>query len=169
MNDFTVSDTLLGFPSNCQKGENLNYLKNIETLGGILVKRTMSGFRRFDFIYKFCEDYKEQTRALDSIKLVFNKIMDKYRERHENKVDQRRGSISDVDNKDKFIFLDWLIEQKQNGADFEVESEVNTFIFGVINRYFIYCNFYLFHLLHDLSVSSKYTRKYEASTVFNMQ
>lgn len=133
-NLFFPAEAFLGYPTNCQKQENLELIRCIENLCEIWTRRTISPIKRFDFLFKLTNDYKMQTEALSIISSVYEVILENSKLRlntSQRRMEDQHRSVDGHDNTNS-VLLDWLIQQSTNGCyDINVKDEVNTLIFAV--------------------------------------
>ncbi|KAF2885870.1 hypothetical protein ILUMI_20303, partial [Ignelater luminosus] len=127
--------TAMGTEVNAQNNSESRYVLSVKEMSRILIDRTFSVLKMFDFFYHFCNDYQKERKAL--------KILHGYTESviHSRKEEliKANGHSEDVKNdrddigiKKRKTFLDLLLQYKKDGqpiTDTNIREEVDTFMF----------------------------------------
>nr|WCC58130.1 cytochrome P450 [Pharsalia antennata] len=120
-----LCETSMGTSVDAQENSEGEYVKSLERMCEIVINRSQSPYKRFDFIYRFTEDYRRQTEALKIINCFFCDII------------KAKGQIKDETKKNrgnnlKIAFLDLLLKFYADDKFTlnDVKDEVNTFLLG---------------------------------------
>lgn len=121
----------MGVKINAQLNENLEFVGAINNFLDILMRRYFAFLKRFDFYYKFTEDYKNEKKSVKILNEMTQRVIeDRKRERLNNDVNNAK-SDQDLGIKKKVALLDLLLDLKDQFTDKELCDEVNTFFFAV--------------------------------------
>lgn len=120
----------MGTQVKTQNGNNFQYITAVKKYLQILFKKQFSMLKRFDIIFKYTSDYKQLHQLADTLHAFTNSVIEKRREELLKNADVYEYS----DNKKKEVFLNLLLQMRDNGAplsDEDIREEVDTFMFEV--------------------------------------
>lgn len=116
-----------------------DYVRAIGFMRGIIMKRTFSAWKRFDSLFVYSAEYKEQKKCLDIIHGFVRGVIEKRKKEKQMKDSGKMNEeMDDLGIKKRLAFLDLLLESKIDGRDWteeEIREEVDTFMFEV-RRFF---------------------------------
>lgn len=129
-----ISETAMGAKINAQREPKNEYVRAVHFMTALFVKRALSIWKRFDFLFQFSSEYREQQKVCKILQDLTIKMI---QERREQLLQCQEDNIDMDDNrKKKTLFLDILLNATVNGeplSDIEIRDEVNSFMFGVSN------------------------------------
>lgn len=128
-----ISETSMGVSVNAQDNSESDYVKSVKLMCDMVIQRTFSPFKMYDFFYQFTELYRKEQRAL---KVLHGYTREVIRRRKEDlsKRTSMKESQDEYGRKKRFAFLDLLLEGddgKQVFSDDEIQEEVDTLLFEV--------------------------------------
>lgn len=127
-------ETAMGISINALKdGNQSNYVKSVKFMGKILMRRSFSFWKQYDFLFNMSSERKQELKMIDHIRKITDSVIktrtEEFRDRNNKKSEDYLG------RKKHEAFLDHLLaELEQNGGIMshqELREEVDTFIFSV--------------------------------------
>ncbi|CAH2005969.1 unnamed protein product [Acanthoscelides obtectus] len=115
----------MGISTDAQRSGNTSYCRSIEALTQIVMHRTMHPYKRFDFPFRFSNEYQKQQEALKVVDAFYEEIIRSKREAY--------SELPEEDEASKQNFLDQLLRYQENGealSDKDIKDEINTFVLG---------------------------------------
>lgn len=131
----------MGVKINAQLNENPEYVAAVKDFLDILMRRYFSFLKRFDFYYKFTEDYKKEQKSLAILNGMTQRVVENRKKERAKKVNNvNKENEQDLGIKRKVALLDLLLDLRDEFTDKELCDEVNTFFFAVSQSFtrFIY-------------------------------
>uniref|UniRef100_A0A6P7GB08 Cytochrome P450 4c3-like isoform X2 n=1 Tax=Diabrotica virgifera virgifera TaxID=50390 RepID=A0A6P7GB08_DIAVI len=129
-----ICETSMGVSIHAQKNPKSDYVRAVAELCRLLILRTYSPLKTFDFFYRLTSDYKlemEQVKILHSHTMqVITSRKEELKKKHK---DDQKEETDDVGIKKRKAFLDLLLETTIDGrplTDTEIREEVDTFLFA---------------------------------------
>nr|CAH7760909.1 unnamed protein product [Callosobruchus chinensis] len=125
----------------------------------IALHRIMSPWKRFDYFYKFTNEYQQQKEALKKIDAFYEEIISNKR-----KI-AAMNSVKQEKEESKQDFLDQLLQHQENDntfSDRDIKDEVNTFLFGGHDATSAGLSFILYTLARHPEVQEKILEEQEA-------
>ncbi|KAF2900474.1 hypothetical protein ILUMI_05709 [Ignelater luminosus] len=131
----TICATSMGTEVNAQNDSESKYVFSVKEMSRIIIDRTFSIFKMFDFFYYFSKDYQKEREALKILHGYTESIIESRKE----ELIKANGHSKDIQNdeddigrKKKKTFLDLLLQYKKDGqplTDKDIREEVDTFMF----------------------------------------
>lgn len=124
----------MGVNINAQKQPSSEYVRSVKEMCRIMMVRSMSIFKRNNFIYRFTRDYYKELNAIKCLHNFSTSVIQRKKEelKHVTK-SSVKVSTNEFGVKKKKAFLDLLLEfsQKEDDplTDEELREEVDTFVF----------------------------------------
>lgn len=128
-----ICETAMGISINALKdGNQSNYVKSVKFMGKILMRRSFSFWKQYDFLFNMSSERKQELKMIDHIRKITDSVIktrtEEFRDRNNKKSEDFLG------RKNHEAFLDHLLaELEQNGGIMshqELREEVDTFIFS---------------------------------------
>lgn len=139
-----IIETAMGTSVNAQENPNNEYVQAIKNILNIVMSRSFSSWKRFDFLFQFSKEYQLQNKSINTINNLTKSVIKKQR----NALIKAsvNGNANEDKNEDnirikKHALLDLLLVSTIDGkllTDDDITEEVNTFLAAV----YIYFNFY---------------------------
>lgn len=123
----------MGVNIDAQNYPSSEYVKSVKEMCRIVMERSTSIIKHYDFLYRFTKDYNVEQNALKHLHGFSNRVIKK--KRHELKTWGKCAEIqsNEYGIKRKKAFLDLLLEfsQKEENplTDEDLREEVDTFVF----------------------------------------
>ncbi|XP_072402695.1 cytochrome P450 4c3-like isoform X2 [Diabrotica undecimpunctata] len=158
-----LCETAMGVSIHAQKYPKSDYVRAVSELCRLLIIRTYSPLKTFDFFYRFTTDYKiemEQVKILHSH--TMNVITSRREELKKKQKEEQKEKIGDVGIKQRKAFLDLLLEETIDGRPFtdtEIREEVDTFLFAGHDTTANVISFTLYCLSLNKNVQDKVARE----------
>lgn len=130
----------MGIKMNAQIEDNKSdYVNAVKFMGKILITRTLSIFKQYDFFYQFTNDYRRERRAIKILHDVTESVIKERRKIINNKNGGITNTKKNEDDdglgiKKRTAFLDMLLQCTIDGnklSDLDIREEVDTFMFEV--------------------------------------
>jgi len=129
-----ICETAMGVQVNAQKNSDSEYVRAVQGVADIVMRRTFSPWFHLDFLFRPTPLAKEQAKYLSTLHDMTDSVIktrkDGYLRQKTNT--QTIAERNDIGAKKRLAFLDLLIEAQQDGAsisDKEIREEVDTFMF----------------------------------------
>lgn len=147
---FFILETSMGVSINAQDNSESDYVKAVKQMCDVVILRSFSPLKMYDFFYQFTDLYRRERKALDVLHSYTKRVINKRKQELLAKEIDRNVIDEFGVKKTRFAFLDLLLQGddgKQVLSDNEIQEEVDTLLFEVC-----------FSDLGLLSVNSRYCR-----------
>ncbi|XP_055844053.1 probable cytochrome P450 4s3 isoform X2 [Episyrphus balteatus] len=131
-----ICETAMGIQKNAQLESTSEYVTAVQNMCRISHRQSYSPWKRFDFLFRLTNDYKERQHALDILHGETKRVIEM--RKRALKDPNTSTDVHDVENNDeigikkRLAFLDILLLAQADGADLtddEIREEVDTFMF----------------------------------------
>lgn len=130
-----ILETAMGTSVNAQNNSDSEYVKCVNTLAEITIKRTFSPILRNDSLYVFSGTYREEMRALKVVHGYTRSVIATRKKEFFNNEELRQETTDSFGRKKKKAFLDVLLDYSVKDPEFseeDIRQEVDTFMFEVL-------------------------------------
>lgn len=123
----------MGTDVNAQNNADTEYVRSVKEMCRIIIHRTTSILKMYNFFYYLSRDYQKEKKAL---KIIHDYTYSVIESRKKN-LQENSNDINDTDEfgkKQKKTFLDLLLQYKRDGesiSEADIREEVDTFMFEV--------------------------------------
>lgn len=124
----------MGTSVNAQTTTNNPYVKAVNEMRNIFIRRVFSVWKENRYLFKFSSDFKLYTESLNIILGFTKSIIERKKKEKRSRVVKIEESEDDVGSRRRIAFLDMLLESTMDGrvlTDEEIREEVDTFMFEV--------------------------------------
>ena len=125
----------MGTKINVQTNQTSSYFESARHMCRLFVTRSTSILGRYDFFFRFTNDYKVQEKSVKILHDYTKEVIQNKRRELTNKhSDNTVDNTDELGRKRKKAFLDLILEAKvdnQTLTDEEIREEVDTFMFAV--------------------------------------
>ncbi|KAF2878640.1 hypothetical protein ILUMI_27529 [Ignelater luminosus] len=130
-----ICATSMGTKVNAQDKSESEYVNSVKAMSRIIMDRSLSLIKMFDFLYCFTNDYREENHALKVLH-GYTKAVIKSRKQELMKASGISDSPSEIEDdlgrKKRKTFIDLLLQYNKDGqpiSEEEIREEVDTFMF----------------------------------------
>lgn len=113
-----------------QENSNLEYVRSVKALCRVVIERTFNPFLHYPFTYVFTKQYRIEKKCVKIVHDYTYSVINKRKTELKNK----KQNITDFYAKNKMVFLDLLLQQREKGhflTDEDIREEVDVFMFEV--------------------------------------
>lgn len=165
-----ICETAMGTSVNAQNQDS-EYVRSVKEMCRVLIERSFSPPKQFDFLYRLSRDYQIEKRCLKVLHDYTNDVITRRRDALVENTQQQEveeEKKDDVGVRKRFAFLDVLLQaRKTDGSPMtneEIRQEVDTFMFEGHDTTASAVSFCLHCLAHEADVQKKVAE--ELRTIF---
>ncbi|XP_063913528.1 cytochrome P450 4d2-like [Zophobas morio] len=155
-----ICETAMGTKINVQTNQTSSYFESARHMCRLFVTRSTSILGRYDFFFRFTNDYKVQEKSVKILHDYTKEVIQNKRRELTNKHSDNNtvDNTDELGRKRKKAFLDLILEAKvdnQTLTDEEIREEVDTFMFAGHDTTATSSSFILYCIANNKEVQEK--------------